>query len=82
MNQLLAMEKTLELARQVGMDSASSDNSELDYEHLVDMYATASAGNFSEAKLGRWLGWMQAAVVANGFGPNLEDMKRINRSCK
>jgi hypothetical protein len=36
------------------------------------------AGGFSDGKMGRWLGWAQAAVVAMGCG-TLEDMKSINR---
>lgn len=83
MNMLAAMKDTLELARKYGMDNSSSDNTELDYSHLVSMYERAQAGHedgtpFSEGKMGRWLGWMQAAVVANGFGPSLEDMRAIN----
>ena len=34
-------------------------------------------GGFSEAKLGRWLGWMQAAGCAMGV-LNLDDAKTIN----
>lgn len=56
-----------------------------DYWHLQDMMERAQAAmntpgmEFSDAKLGRWLGWMQAAVVAAGIGLTLEDMKEINR---
>lgn len=34
--------------------------------------------DFSQAKLGRWLGWAQCAVVAAGCA-TLDDMKEINR---
>lgn len=82
MNQIAAMAKTLEAARAAGMDNITSDNSELDFPHLQDMYdrVIASPADFSEAKLGRWLGWMQAAVVAAGVGLSLDTMKAINQS--
>ena len=51
-----------------------------DYWHLQDMVERAQSGEFSEAKLGRWLGWMQCAVVAADIGLTLEDMKQINVS--
>lgn len=35
---------------------------------------------FSSAKLGRWLGWAQAAVVAGGCA-TLDDMKNLNKRC-
>lgn len=84
MNMVEAMRDTLKLARDYGMDNVSSDNSELDYAHLVDMLqrveeAEDAGTPFSEGKKGRWLGWIQAAVVANGFGPSLNDMKEINK---
>lgn len=78
MNMIKAAEDTLELARQFGMDSLSSDNSELDYPHLAEMLEKMQTGDMSEGKLGRWLGWMQASVVAAGVGCSLEDMKQIN----
>jgi hypothetical protein len=34
---------------------------------------------FSDAKLGRWLGWAQCAVVASGVA-TLTDMKEINQA--
>ncbi len=37
-----------------------------------------SEKGFSEGKLGRWLGWAQASVVAMGLA-SLEDMKEINK---
>lgn len=35
--------------------------------------------DFSEAKLGRWLGWAQAAVVAANIGVTLDDVKALNK---
>ena len=61
-------------------------DADLQPEHLRDMLAVMERGvnpqdterDFSEAKLGRWLGWAQAAVVAMGLA-TLDDMKNINR---
>lgn len=79
MNMLEAARETMALAREHGMDNMSSDNSELDYPHLMEMLTKMEAGGMSEGKLGRWLGWMQAAVVAGTLGTvRLDDMKRIN----
>lgn len=50
----------------------------LSHEHLLKMLATMEAGGFSYGKLCRWLGWAQAAVVANGDA-DLDTMKQINR---
>ena len=55
-------------------------------EHLRDMLRIMESGinpqdteaGFSDGKMGRWLGWAQAAVVALGCG-TLNDMKNINR---
>ncbi len=84
MNMIAAFEDTLRLACANGMDNMSSDNSELDYPHLQDMFmqmrddANPQGGQFSEGKQGRWLGWAQAAVVASNCG-TLEEMKEINK---
>ena len=78
MNQLAAMKETLECAGAMGLLNTSSDNPELDWPHLCDMFERARIGNYSEAKLGRHLGWIQCAVVAAGIGLTLEDMKQIN----
>jgi len=45
-------------------------------DHLRDR-RSRSTSDFSDAKLGRWLGWAQASVVAVGCG-TLEEMKAIN----
>lgn len=80
MNMKEAMRETLELARQHNMHNCSSDNSELDFPHLQYMYDRVLGGicDHNEARLGRWLGWMQAAVVAQ-TDATLEDMKQLNR---
>lgn len=51
---------------------------DLGLKHLHEMLDKMRDGNFSEGKMGRWLGWMQAAVVSHGVA-TLEDMKDINR---
>lgn len=78
MNMIAAAQETLERAAAAGMANVSSDIPELDFPHLQKMLATMLEGNMSEAKVGRWLGWMQAAVVAADIGLTLEDMKQIN----
>jgi hypothetical protein len=78
MNQLAAMRETLTVAQDHEMDLVGGLPENCDYWHLSDMVERASAGDFSPAKLGRWLGWMQCAVVAAGIGVTLEDMKMIN----
>lgn len=81
MNMRQAFVETLNLAKSLGMDNLTIEEHEsLNYEHLVDM-ATKITPDFSEAKLGRWLGWCQCAVVAANIGASLEDMKAINKKC-
>lgn len=46
--------------------------------HLLDMQARIT-DEHSPAKLGRWLGWAQAALVAANVGVTLDDMKAINK---
>lgn len=53
---------------------------ELSYAHCQDMLLTMSNSDFSYGKLCRWLGWMQAACVANGAS-DLDEMKLINMAC-
>lgn len=75
MNQLAALRDTIVLAEERGMPEYCGD---LGLSHLRSMYTRAEAGDFSEAKLGRWLGWAQCAVVAACIGVTLDDMKAIN----
>lgn len=79
MDQLAAMRWTLSRAQEHGMHDMYGFAEGCDYWHLQDMMERAQSGDFSEAKLGRWLGWMQCAVVAAQIGLTLEDMKEINR---
>jgi len=75
MNQRAAMAQTLGLAIEKNMPEMPG--SELGLEHMRDMYARVQE-DFSESKLGRWLGWMQCALVAANVGVTLEDVKQIN----
>ena len=80
MNQLEALRDTIRLAVDRGM--AEAPGSELGLAHLRSMVARVEEGvvqgEFSDAKLGRWLGWAQCAVVAANVGVTLEDMKALN----
>ena len=76
MNQREAFRDTIELAAQRGMPERPGE--ELGLDHIRGMFARIG-DEFSEAKLGRWLGWAQCAVVAAGVGVSLEDMKELNR---
>jgi hypothetical protein len=85
MNHLQAMRDTLDAARAIGLDNTNSDTPELDFPHLEDMLrraelaASGQGEPMSEGKMGRWLGWMQASVVAMAEGAlRLEHMKNIN----
>jgi len=44
---------------------------------VSDINPQNPAIGFSDGKMGRWLGWAQAAVVAMGLA-NLDEMKAIN----
>lgn len=51
---------------------------DLGLAHLRHMVATVAVSDFSDAKLGRWLGWAQCALVAADVGVTLADMKALN----
>lgn len=69
-----AFDDTVSLASTHGMPLKSGDP--LGLAHLMGMRSRAQA--YSGAKLGRWLGWAQCAVVAADIGLTLEDMEAIN----
>lgn len=88
MNVLNAMKETLILAREHDLDNTDSDMPHLDYPHLEDMYRRANSGQFDDGsygeysygKLCRWLGYMQAAVMASSCGDiTLDMLKEINK---
>jgi len=77
MNQREAFTETVDLAISRGMPL--NPGSDLGLDHLIDMAGRLDDNpDYSEAKIGRWLGWAQAAVVAAGVGVTLEDMKALN----
>lgn len=92
MNQVAAMRETIELAKQrlnewtLNWSHIQALSPDLQMPHLEDMLAMMESDinpqdpsrSFGEAKLGRWLGWAQAACVAMGVF-TLEDMKAINK---
>lgn len=75
MNQRAAFLETVRLAIDLGMPE--EPDTTLGLAHMRDMLTRIRA-DFSEAKLGRWLGWAQCALVAANVGVTLEDVKRIN----
>lgn len=77
MNQSRAFAKTVALAEDRGMPE--DPESSLGLAHLRDMLARVESTQMSPSKLGRWLGWAQAAVVAAGVA-DLEEMKLLNLS--
>lgn len=80
MNMREAMRATLDLARERGYSDISFDEIGVDMDHLQSMYdrVVSSDIQFSEGKLGRWLGYMQGVLVANQCC-TLEEMKELNQ---
>ena len=76
MNQREAFRETVALAAARGMPDHGGAG--LDLSHLRSMHGRIT-DDFSEAKLGRWLGWAQCALVAANVGVTLDDVKDINR---
>lgn len=77
MDMKAAFKETVMLATEQGMHNLPAVDPSLGFGHLVDMLQVVEEEDFSEGKLGRWLGWAQAAVVAAGVA-TLEEMKAIN----
>lgn len=80
MNQRDAMHETIaEMATEIKFREIflHSDEQAL-VDHIIGMPARTEG--FSEAKLGRWLGWIQGVACAKGW-LTLEDCKRINQRC-
>lgn len=80
MKMVEAMGATLGFAWAQGYQDTGFDEVGVDYEHLESMLdrVTKMPEQFSEGKLGRWLGYMQGVLVANQCG-TLEDMKQLNK---
>ena len=77
MKQLKAMQDTIELLRERSF-YAMITVPECSYEHLKDMEVRARLGTFSEAKMGRWLGYIQGVGVSYAY-MTLEEAKEINK---
>lgn len=75
MNQVAAFDETLALAEERGMPELPG--SSVGLAHMREMRGRIQ-DSFSDAKLGRWLGWAQAMLVAADTGLTLEDVKQIN----
>jgi hypothetical protein len=92
MDQRSAMDETIELINArlsewtLDHKRINSLPQELQQTHLNEMWKAVKSGknpqdteaDFGEAKLGRWLGWMQAAGTALGV-LTLDDCKEINK---
>lgn len=82
MNQLAAMRETIELAlaRNFGRHPQDADTQRdgINFNHLLEMEHNAKKGEYSEAKLGRHLGWMQGVLCATGY-MTLNEAKELNR---
>lgn len=83
MNTMAAVDETMKVAIvRAGIDRPKNmemyNHSSLGMQHLVDMHARMNVA-FSDDKLNRWLGWMQAAIVSWDIGLTQKDMAEINR---
>lgn len=82
MNQLAAMIETVGLAYTRGHDARDYGIPAANHAHLQDMIrrgeAGLAAGTFSEAKLRRWLGYVQGVLVAQEV-ITLDEAKAINQ---
>lgn len=81
MNTRAAIDETMRLAAfcaSRSVDRWTFYHESLSFGHLTDMHSRID-DTFDEAKLSRWLGWMQAAIVSWGAGASVEQMKEINR---
>lgn len=79
-----AMRQTIMLAENSKTPWVPKGVPELSFVHIADMRDRweRDIDKMSDTKKSRWLGWMQAAVVANLYPVvTLEDMKQINKSC-
>lgn len=80
MDQLGAMKATLQLAEERDYWDIDFEEVGVDYEHLKSMVSRIDGmpTEYSEAKKGRWLGYMQGVLVANAV-MTLEEAKEINK---
>jgi hypothetical protein len=80
MRQLDALAKVAMIANELGNDGDVGDG--VSRQHINSMFMRAyemtQAGEMSEAKLGRWLGYAQGVLVAQNV-MDLEGAKELNR---
>lgn len=83
LDQLIAAENTMKAVenRYQNEDTSFSSKPGLSLQHLRDMLRKMQTEGFSEAKMGRWLGWMQAVAVSSTL-MTLEEFKVINKDSK
>jgi hypothetical protein len=72
-----AFEATMQLAYDRDYENVSFDEVGVDFGHFQSMFRKITEGDFSEAKLGRWLGYLQGVLVANQC-LTLEECKALN----
>lgn len=81
MNMIKAIEDTLDEAKARRYGERDFGDEGVSFEHLVSMLERIQENPelFSEGKIGRWLGYIQGVLVANGC-LTLDEVKRINRN--
>lgn len=83
MNMLEAARETILLAQNYGLHSIDVEEKSVCFPHLSEMVQKMETEEFSEGKMGRWLGWIQACTVFLSIGSDrpitLEQMREINR---
>lgn len=80
MRMIHAFQALVAEARDRDYDLINFETPHVDFEHLESMLDRIKADPtaFSDAKLGRWLGYAQGVLVANGC-MTLDEMKDLNR---
>lgn len=84
MNILKAAQRTANVAHLQRRNWRDAVCPELSYDHIIEMNMEMQSGQtiMSDTKLCRWLGWMQATVVAQTYPyTDLSVMKLINKEC-
>lgn len=79
MNVIQAVDDTISLARDQGFDCLFIENESVSWDHLLEMQEALHNQEMSYGKQCRWLGWIQASVVAADVGINLDHCKIINK---
>lgn len=80
MRMLDGMAATLQLVEDKGFPPGLDKSGSCSLEHLTEMHGKMVDKDFSDAKMGRWLGWAQGMLCGRGI-LTLEECKEINRKC-